>query len=129
MKYLTTILLAVVALGFAQAQNTAVFAQNLFRSLEAEAVSCSALGFDERDYDFNQCGFISDNLVDVNKRIVERHVREAGLVVVLPWKQDWAGGFRTHTLGFGNMTTMATYVLNYVEIGTNQSFVWLVMNW
>lgn len=128
MKYLTTILFALLA-TFALAQSPSTFAHNLFESLQADATPCAPLGFDEREYDFSRCGFIGDNLVSINKTLVEQHIERAGFTVVLPWDMSYAGGLRAHTIGFGSLTTMATYVLNYVEMSSSSSFVWLVMNW
>lgn len=124
-----TILTTALLLSFAFGQSAATFTNAMFDDLWADTVSCTAYGLDERPYDFSRCGTIDDNAVAANKSIIERHVRQAGFVIMIPWKVEWAGSLKNNQLGFGNANTGAAYVVNYLEMGPSNSFVWVIGTW
>lgn len=113
----------------ARAQSFTAFSGPLFSDLAATTLSCSALGLEEVRYDYSRCGVIDDNLVSLNKQIIDRHVRQAGFVVLLPWQRQSLTGTWNHQLGFANFSSGLTYVINYVELSPNRSLVWLTAAW
>lgn len=126
--YVVALLFAVLfmlAMRPAQAQNYSTFINNMFQDLYAEPVSCAALGLDERPYDFSTCGWIDDNLVDTNKRIIEHNIREHGYTIVNNWKRDG----QIHQIGYMKAGVNAVFIVNYGELGPVDSIVWVIGNY
>jgi hypothetical protein len=121
-------LFVALALAFgalAHAQSFSSVTDAMFDDLYADTFDCGELGFDERPYAFSRCGFINDNMVDVNKRIVVRHMEGIGLRETSPWSSTRDGNTRYHLIRFEAGSGPLYYSIIYTEINSNSSFVWV----
>lgn len=129
---LATIALATLALSFlsapAHAQSFWSVTDSMFDDLLAETFACSTLGFDETPYDYSRCGLINDNMVDVNKRIVTRHMNAIGLTDTIPWMPTRDSGLTYHMVGFSGSRSALGYNIIYTEVSGDMSMVWVTAN-
>lgn len=124
--YIIALLLVVLftlATRPAQAQTYTTFVSNMFEDLYAEQVSCSGLGLDERPYDFSDCGWIDDNLVETNKAIIRRNVISHGYLIISEWKRLDGG---IHQIGFSKAGGNIVFIVNYGELDASNSLVWVI---
>jgi hypothetical protein len=123
-----TIALALLTLTHAQTFQT--FTTGLFSGLEATELECTTMGVNARDFDFSRCGAIFDNLINVNKRIIERRFSNAGYAMLIPWSTDREEGINQHKAGFAPLTGSGglLYIVVYYEEGGNVSLIWVVAN-
>jgi hypothetical protein len=122
--------LAITLLALAHAQSFRTFTDGLFAGLEATDIECSYMGVNSDLTDFSRCGFIMDNLIAANKRIVERRFTNAGYTMLIPWRMDREETINKHAAGFAPTSGSGgfLYIFTYFEDGNNVSLVWVVAN-
>lgn len=122
-------ILAMLAIGQAQsAQNFYAFTDRAFERLVAYDINCQEFGLDGSAFPFSRCGFINDDLTDLNKSIVDSVSTAGGLTRIVDWEVLLPGaGIRQWQAGYGTgrkQTLM--YVVNYIESDSTPdvSIVW-----
>lgn len=117
-RLLATLVLVLASVGAANGFDA--FADTLFTDIHAEATECAAYGIDVTAFDFGRCGLIGDNMVDLNRQIVEFAALWHDLVVTVPWSTRVNNGVAWHMIGYRNSSLVFTVA--YVEMG-GSSFV------
>jgi hypothetical protein len=117
-RLLATLVLVLASVGAANGFDA--FANTLFSDIHAEPTECAAYGIDLGAFDFGRCGLIGDNMVALNKQIVEFAALWHDLVVTIPWRTTLNNGVTWHMIGYRNSSLVFTVA--YVEMG-GSSFV------
>ena len=112
-RLLATTVLVLASVGAANGFDA--FANTLFSDIHAEATECATYGIDVSEFDFSRCGLIGDNMVDLNKQIVEFAALWHDLAVTIPWRTTVNNGVTWHMVGHRNGSLVFTVA--YIEMG------------
>lgn len=66
-------------------------------------------------------------MMELNKQIIDLDFEFHDMVRVFPWRSErLAVGLWNHQTGYGSRSL--AFVINYLELGSDNSFVWVVAN-